>query len=361
MSKTQIRFIAIIILIIIIVVALFYWKDWDNSLAKAHGKPGPAVVVFAKAKSASWHDTIPAVGTIASRRGVTLEAEVAGRITHIYANSGQFVKKGTQLYQIYPNTLQAQYEADKANLQLSEFKLQQNKKLYAKNAISELSYMQAKQTAAAKRATMNATLAKLKLTTIHAPFNGLMGLTAVEIGDYVTTGEKLATFQSKHDLRVDFAIPDNQAHEIAIGQTVTLDLAGKNREITGKVYALNPKIESGNRMMDVRASVHANDIYPGTYADVTVILPKTTTLVTIPQTALFKTTYGDYVYKVVGGKAKLTLVKVASRRGDIVGITKGLKANETVVSANLIKVRNGIAVTNKGAIKLDTKHLIKGS
>ena len=94
---------------------------------------------------------------------------------------------------------------------------------------------------------------------------------------------------------------------------------------------------------------------PGMFAKVEVVLPEKHKTIVIPGSAVSYAPYGDSVYVIEKkkdpktGKESETLrqqvVRVGQARGDFIAITAGLKANETIVSTGVFKLRNGMAVT----------------
>lgn len=346
MLKKKISIIATVLVLICICVLAYLYKSHENTQAKLNlPKPGPRVVPFAKAQSTTWHKIVHAIGSIESKRGVSLSAEVSGRITKIYQQSGIIVKKGTPLFQIYPNTLMAQQKAAQADLKLGRFNIVRMKRLYEQKAISEEAYETALSTYRRDEANLHKIESQLALTTVRAPFNGMLGLRDIEMGDYVNIGQKLAAFDSKKELRVSFAVPGQFAKQIKHGQEVILT-QHDGKQIKGHVYAINSTINQHNRQITAWAHVNNANLYPGEYVDVILNLGKPFKIITVPQTALVQSTIGNYVFIVKNGKAKRISVSIASRRGTVIGISKGLSAGQTVISGGQINLRDGSRVTN---------------
>ena len=348
------RIITIVVIIAVLVIAAFLIRDHFNRSAKAAmPKMGPVIVPLAQAKPVAWQQRVSALGTIYARRGVTLRAEVPGRITKVYFASGQTVKKGQPLFQIYPDTLEAQLQQEQAALHLAEYRLSQYHTLYQQGAVSQEAYETALDNRNLDAAKVKETMSRLSLTTIREPFDGIVGLRQVEVGDYVMISQELATFQSKQDLRLDFWVPGSLAQEVHPGQKVTFSLNGDaNKTYDATVYGINPLVNAQSGMIQVRAALHQDNIVPGSYAEVTLFVGKPKQLLAIPQTAVMRAAYGDFVYVVKAGKATQVAIHTTERRGAVVGVTKGLEAGDEVITGNQLKVRNGVPVTSKGAIPM---------
>jgi len=350
--KIKTRIVAIVILVAVLVVGLYYFKHAAIQRKLADKPPAkPIVVLFATAKKVYWHDQVQSIGTISALRGVALRAEASGRVTQIFKPSGSAVTKGVPLFQINPKVLQAQLKSNQAAYALSKFEFQRYKKLYQLRAVSLDQLKRMKSTKNIDIAAIEKTKQELALTTIYAPFDGRLGLKRVDVGDYVQAGDIISTFQSLGRFRVDFSIPEKYALRVKPGLTVTLTKTSTTKEnFTGTVYAYNPLLNPDTRMLDIRAHVHTTQLLPGMFTMVTLAFNKDKAVLIIPQTAVIQSLHGDYVYKVIHGKAKKVFVKPGKRRGDMIAILFGLKAGEVVVSVGQMKIHDGSEVTNKNPV-----------
>jgi membrane fusion protein (multidrug efflux system) len=132
--------------------------------------------------------------------------------------------------------------------------------------------------------------------------------------------------------------------------------AFKSEVFTGKISAINPKVDTGSRNVQVRATLQNADrkLLPGMYATVEITTGSPGNYVTLPQTAITYNPYGDTVYVVdnkgtdAGGKPQLTarqtFITIGPTRGDQVAVLKGVEDGDTVVTAGQIKLHNGSVV-----------------
>ncbi len=192
---------------------------------------------------------------------------------------------------------------------------------------------------------------KLLLTTTHAPSDGTVGIRQVNVGDYVSAGEILATFQPKGDLRVTFSIPEQYSKEVKKGDRIIINTHTIDaHNYQGTVYAVNPAINVDTRTLTLRAHIIGQDLLPGMFAKVTLITGPTMNVIVVPQTAVIRSLHGDYVYKVIQGKARKTIVFPGERRGQLIVVKKGLQPGDIIVSAGQLKIQNGSSVTDKNAL-----------
>ncbi|HUE18961.1 MAG TPA: efflux RND transporter periplasmic adaptor subunit, partial [Stellaceae bacterium] len=204
--------------------------------------------------------------------------------------------------------------------------------------------------AQAQVAEQAAVVAKKILT---APFAGHIGIRQVDLGQYLNAGTVIVTLQAVDPVFVDFYLPQQALDRIAIGQDVTASVdTYPGVAFTGKIAAINPKVDANSRNVAIRAQLANPDhkLVPGMYATIAIAVGATQPYVTLPQTAVTYNPYGSTVFLVVqdkdaSGKEQLTahqsFVTTGQTRGDQVAITSGVKAGDTVISAGQLKLRNG--------------------
>src|SRR5207253_2832764 len=127
------------------------------------------------------------------------------------------------------------------------------------------------------------------------------------------------------------------------------------RSFEGKITAIEPQISTDTRNIRVQATIANPDriLKPGMFATTTIVLPAKPPVVTVPETAVDYTLYGDSVFLITekkgdDGKTTLTadrtFVKTGNRIEGRVEILKGLKAGDRVVAVGQIKMQSGMAV-----------------
>lgn len=344
--------IVVVALIAGLAVAVYFMKD-EATARKLAATPakGPVHVETTKARQQQWGSQIDSVGTVQSFSGITLRAQIAGRVTVVNAVSGSPVKAGEPLFEINPEILKAQLEQNKAQLKISQFNAERMKTLYEKRQISQQEYTAANSQYEADLAVVRTTEQKLQLATTYATFDGVVGLTRVEVGDEVDVNQELATLESSERLRVEFAIPQKYALLVTPQNTVTLTSEhNPAAAVVAKVYAVDPMINADTRTANIRAELPAHSFFPGSYVNVVLTLNDVADVITVPQTAIKRSLYGDSVYEVVDGKAVETHIQLGARRGGDIAIVEGLDAGATVVSAGLRKLTDGVKVQGSPAL-----------
>jgi membrane fusion protein (multidrug efflux system) len=354
-NKTLLATLAVVGLIV--AAGAGYWFGQQRAPAAATGATPPpnsaaaavnAVTVEAiKVASAPMPQTITAVGSLRSDESITVRPEVAGRISAILFNEGQRVGKGATLVKLDPSINQADVAQARANLKLAKSKFDRAVDLAKSNFISGQAKDEAENNLRVAEASLQLAEAKLAKTEIKAPFSGIIGLRVVSIGDYVKEGADVVNLESIDPLKVDFRVPEIYMKQVRVGQAleVALDaLPGKTHE--GRVYAINPLVDSTGRSIVIRALVKNADtmLRPGMFARVRLITKDQQDALVIPEQAIVPAGDEQHVFKIVDGKAQRARVAVGQRRDGKVEITAGLAAGDTVVSAGQLKLRDGAPV-----------------
>ncbi|MCL1126143.1 efflux RND transporter periplasmic adaptor subunit [Shewanella surugensis] len=349
MNNSRKRRILIVTVAIIIAAIGSYFIKADYKAKQLAEQPAPTAIIveMTKTKSTNIGTVIHAVGTIQSFSGVMLRAQIAGRITAVNVRSGSHVKQGTIIIEINPQVLAAQLAEAQAELKLTEFEYQRQKKLYDRKVISLEQLTTAKSNYLINKAKIVSAQQSLDLASTKAEFDGQIGLINVEVGDGVDIGQELASLEVIDRLRVEFAIPQKYIKLVKKGDKIDISSSteGNSPSHIGTVYAIDPLLDEGTRTASIRAEVSPKGLIPGSYAEISLMLDDKKPALLIPQTAVIHSLYGNYVYKVVGGKAKRTVISLGERQANTVIVTKGLQAGDTIVSAGLRKVSDGALIS----------------
>jgi len=347
-------------IIMLIAVGLFFavvfgWKAFTGrqmqKSMQARVFP-PITVSTTVAVTDTWAPAIHAIGSLRAVQGVDVSAQVAGQITHLYFDSGDVVAKNDLLLQQYTADELAQLDGLVAEHKLAELNFKRLQDLSSKQLASEFDF----DTSRTKLQRAEAAEAALRLTidkkTIHAPFAGQLGLRRIDLGQYVEPGDPLVRLEATARMLVDFTISQRAVNQIYTGQLITVHVdAWPDRHFAGVIDAIEPKIEPDTHNVRVRGVLNnANArLLPGMFAHIEIQLPEQAGVVTIPQSAVTYSPYGDSVFVVeerpdTNGNPVLgvinTFVVTGATRGDQVAIQTGLAAGATVVTAGQQKLRN---------------------
>ncbi len=295
--------------------------------------------------------TLSAVGTMRSNESVLIRPEISGRIAEFSFSEGQNAAKGAVLVRLDASVTRAELQQAKANLVLSQAKFDRAVDLQVKGFVSSQAREEAENNLKVAQAAVALAEAKLAKTEILAPFSGVLGLRSASVGDYVKEGQDIVNLEAIDPLKVEFRVPELHLKKLRVGQNLQLMLdAFPNKTYTGRIYAINPAIDAAGRAVVLRALVHNSDgrLRPGGFARVRLLLDEEAVALLIPEQALVPSGEEQYVFRVTDGRAQRVKVEIGQRREGQVQVLSGLAADEAVVVAGQLKLRDGIPVKPLG-------------
>ena len=370
MPKKILLFIAALIACVLVIMGpLFLVKTRQFKAMDEAGATmvyPPTTVSALPARQDTWEDSMMSPGSLNAVQGVTVAAEVPGKVAKIAFEPGAAVQAGDLLIQLDTSIEEAQLRAAEAAAELAQASLTRAHELRqsSTNSLADLDVAeaQAKQ-ALAQAEGIRAVIAK---KSIRAPFAGKLGLRFVNLGQILREGDPIATLQTLDPIYVNFSLPQQRLAQLARGNSVRVTTdAAPDESFAGSINAISPEIDAVTRNIRLQATLanHEEKLRPGMYANVEVLLPTQVTVLVIPATAVLYAPYGDSVFLVVGqkneksGKMESVLrqqfVRLGAARGDFVSVVDGLKAGDMVVSAGGFKLRPGMPVVIDNSLALD--------
>ncbi|MGO4706231.1 efflux RND transporter periplasmic adaptor subunit [Microvirga sp. 2MCAF38] len=337
--------------------------------------PQPAQTVSAiKVEARTWTPGIDAIGTAKAANGVELAVETSGIIKQINFKPNQYVTEGTLLAQIDDAVDRADLQDVQAAVKLGEAAYERAKTLTARGYGTEASYDEIVAKLATARSRQNRLQAIINQKGLKAPFSGVIGIPRIDVGQYVQTGTTVASFQDLDSMKVDFTVPEQMADKIKLGQEVRVGVNEKTLKFVGHVIGKDPRVDPQTRLVAVQALIENNKdraLLPGQFLHVRAVLPTEDNVVTVPQTAVITSLYGNYVFTIEptekDGKTidivKQVFVKSGRREGDVIEILSGVTPGQQVVMSGQNKLQAGAAVKIDNSIdvtKLDASKLANG-
>jgi multidrug efflux system membrane fusion protein len=323
----------------------------------ANNKPPPSSVSVATANSETIPNLLTAVGDLAAVHQVNVTSDVNGRITDIMFTAGASVKAGTPLVQLFDGPEQADLASFKAQATMGQLSLDRAKQLAARQFGPQATVDQAQSAFDQANAGIARTEAIISQKLVRAPFDGELGVRKVEVGQYLTAGTQIVSLTDLDHLYANFTVTEKDSGQLKVGQVVRIAVdAYPGREFDGKITTIEPQIATDTRNIRVQATIANPDhiLKPGMFATTTVVLPDKPPVVTIPETAVDYTLYGDSVYLITekkedDGKTSLTVARTFVQTGNRINgraeILKGLKPGDRVVAVGQLKLQPGAAVT----------------
>ena len=298
-------------------------------------------------KSGIIREHLKTTGTLLADEEVDLTFEGQGKIETIYFHEGSHVNKGTVLAKLNDDELQAQLV--KLNLQnnLLQERLNRQKVLLEREAISQESYDQLMTDLQSNEAEIKLIRVQIDKTEIKAPFDGIIGLRYVSEGAYVSQNTRIARMVKIQPLKIEFAVPERYAGAIKVGSELSFQLDNADEKYTARVYAMEPAVDPGTRTMTLRALYPNKDarLHPGHFVSVLLIIREKNDALQVPTEAIIPELGGEKVFTVVNGRAVSIPVTIGMRTPEAVEITGGLHAGDSVVIKGIMQLRSDMPVS----------------
>mgnify|MGYP001605096593 FL=1 len=293
-------------------------------------------------------------GIVTPRRTIELVTEVSGRVIWVDPGflQGEEVTEGELLLRIDPIDYEVALSAAEASLASAELALAEVKALVKKAAIDEAE-------AGVRAASDRLRQARIDLanTEIRAPFNAVVDLKHVDLGQYVTAGSSLMKLLSTGVAEVRLPLLASDVPYVRFGQQesgdwpllkLTASFGNIQHSWQARLARLERRVDEETRVFFLVAQVdqpynqtlHSHILAIGLFVEASFAGNPIADAVRIPRSALHHATY---VYLVVDGKLQRRAVKLQRREGDNV-IVSGLEAGEALVLTRLDLMVDGMAV-----------------
>jgi membrane fusion protein (multidrug efflux system) len=333
------------------------YRQIQTAIAQAASyQPPPEAVTTTVAREEVWARSLSAIGSAAAVQGVTVSADLPGVVERISFDSGEPVGSGEVLVVLDTRQEQAQLAAAEARRELARLNLERIRGLRAKGVTSQAEHDAAIARHDEEEASVNEIRAAIERKTIRAPFSGILGIRLVNLGQYLQSGEPVASLQSFDPIRVNFGVPQQEMSQLEVGGTVRISTQeAREDSLTGTITALDSVVDEATRNVQVQATLRNGDhrLRPGMFVEVEVVLDSGDTVVTLPASAIRYAPYGESVFIVEdlegpnGGVyrgVRQEFVKLGGARGDQVAVLSGVEPGAEVVTSGVFKLRNGAAV-----------------
>ncbi|MDJ0676498.1 MAG: efflux RND transporter periplasmic adaptor subunit [Calothrix sp. MO_167.B42] len=290
-------------------VGIWHFLNPATSEAPAQAQMPPKKVKLSQVQVGKISDSSEFIGTLESRRSVTLQPRIQGQVTKIFVKSGDIVKQGEAIIQVDSREQQASVnsvraaadgarsqlenakatlsslEADRlsniADVRLNEREYQRSTTLEAEGAISRQTKDQDANKLATARASLRAIEARIKAQKatvsqaektlkqsqaniqeqkvqlqyyrITAPFTGIVGDIPVKEGDFVNTSSPLASITQNRPLEVEISVPIEKQRELRKGIPVEILDTGGQVLASSRVSFIAPSASNNTQTILVKA------------------------------------------------------------------------------------------------------------
>jgi multidrug efflux system membrane fusion protein len=372
-GKLVFRLIVMGVLLIVVFGGFYAWQRTRETMTAqffATMKPPPVPVVAVAATAQAVPQMFAGIGSLAAVHQVTVAPEIGGRVTKIFFEAGATVHAGDPLVQLNDEPERGDLANFQAQARLSQINLVRAKELAARGNGPQVNV----DTNQSQLDQANAEIAKtqglIAQKLIRAPFTGVLGIRQIELGQYLTPGAAVVSLTDLDTLYVNFTLPEQNRGRLSVGQDIVIVVDAYNRrKFPAKLTTIEPQVGTDTRTIKLQATLENPDhlLMPGMYAHVHVVLPSLPDMVTVPETAVEYTLYGDSVFVITEDtappapapaagqatapvpsgpvlKVKRTFVKAGEHFDNKVAILEGLKPGDRVATSGQIKLTDGATV-----------------
>lgn len=338
----------LIILILLVVLVIGGYSFWRHKARPKISPQMPAVkVITYEVVPTKFIENLTAVGTLDANAATLIRAEVPGKVAKIEYKEGQAMKAGDLILEIEDDNYLQGVERAQAAFELATLTYNRNIELQKSGAVALQAKDESQASLRMTESDFETAKILLRKSKIKAPFDGIVGVSTISVGDYLNVGDPVIYIASIDPLKMQFTVPQKYLSNIKDGAPVVIETdAWPNKKFEGNIYAINPQIDVDTRNITIKALVPNSDgfLRPGMFAYINLGVAENDVALLVPEEALIPSGELMTVIKVVDGKAQTAKVKVGVQQNGMAEITEGLKPGDVVISAGNLKVRDGVSV-----------------
>ena len=343
------------LLLIGILAGIGYGAYWGrevyfppSDVAQQAKRGGRALSVeVAPAQMRELRDTVEAVGTTLALQSVEIVPQEAGRVTAVDISASAKVKAGQVLVRLDDTLERADLAEAEARLSERQNAMARMRQLRDTRAVSQASFEEATARLAEAEAHLKRARERLANREVRAPFDGVVGLSDVDVGARVTPGDMLVRLDDLSSVLLEFSLPEHLFAQARPGQRVAgYSAAFPKRSFVGQIKAVDSRIDPVSRAFRVRAVLpNPEGLLPaGMFMALELELSSQMALM-VPEEAIVFQAAQTYVYTPRDGRAVQVPVVTGKRADGQVAITAGLSEGQEVVVRGLGRLRDGAGIT----------------
>lgn len=318
--------------------------DADAQRRRASNEP-PPVTLF-DVQLAPINERVAAVGSGRARRQVTITTRQAGIVEKVLFEGGEMVKAEQPLVNLRSETEQIAVETAQAQRELAAAAVERLKQL-TEGVVTRVARAEADTALKVADAALRRAREELDRMTIRAPFDGITGLTNLQVGDYITAGTPIATLDDRTAILVEFTVPESVAPQIKKGLPLRASLVTRTGEVhDGTIDAVGTRIDPETRTLAVRGEIPNPTLalIPSSTFSISVRLPGQESPL-VPGLAVQWDRRGAFVWRVTPKDVVERVdIAIVSRNGDRVMVDADLKAGDKIVQEGGDQLRPGQAI-----------------
>lgn len=362
MIKRHFFIIAAAVFLVLMVLAVLLRMAFAGDEKAGSGRGGPGgpgggrgqAVSEAVATPRQFTDEIRVLGVARGRRSVNITSATSQLITRVLFTDGQRVAAGRPLVELQAREEDAGIIEARARVDQAQRQYDRYRTLADRGIAPRVTAEEAETALASARASLSAAQARRGDRVIRAPFAGVLGLSSVTAGTYISPGSVITTLDDIDVIRVDFPIPDRYLGVLRTGAPISARVDAYAAEtFSGRIALIDTRVNEQTRSVTARAEIPnpGARIRPGMAVRVA-IEQGVRTAPAVPEGAVQYEGVGAFVYRIASGErgsiAQRVEVETGAVEGGFVEILSGLASGDRVVGSGLNRIQPGAPVTVAG-------------
>lgn len=349
------KIIVIAIIIVLVVLAAFRLKSSRDRIVNQNENLSADVVTVSIAdvvkKSTSLN--LNFTGTSYPYREIDIPAEIAGKITSLNFDLGQFVQKGSVIASVDDKIRKLTLETAKIDVDKLKKDLDRTENLFKGGTTSEQELDHARTTYETAKNKLDEAEKQVLYTKISAPISGTITRKMIEEGTYVKLGDPVATIVDVSKLKVKVNVSETNVYYLHLGDRIkiTTDIY-RGFPYEGKITFVSPRGDDAhNYPVEIEILNSAkNPLKAGTFVNVEVEIKSNKDGLYIPRAALQGSIKDAKVFIAENGKAVLKDIVIGQQVNDLLEVVSGLTENQKVI------VSGQVNLTDNKPIKIITNN-----
>lgn len=330
-------------------------KNTSAETEEKKEKEKPVLHVEAtEATSRDIRTYIESTGTLKSYRQVDIMSKALGQVVQLNVEEGSLVKEGDILIQLDAKDATLELEQAQITHKKAEREFKRAKKLYQQSLVTQEEYEMKAYDLEKSESDLKMSQRKLEQMQVMAPFDGIITNRSCEIGQNISTADKLFTIAQVSTLKADVFLPEHQSGYLAENQKVILSRDNRFEEtIEGSIERLSPVIDAATGTLKITVTLSPIEASwrPGSYVHLRIVTGEHQDALVLPRKALvFNNQQETSVFLIEtqddeSEVVKQVTVKTGPEERGFISIQSGLKKGDRVVLTGKESLKEGDKVT----------------
>lgn len=293
-------------------------------------------------------------GSIEAVEQANVSPEQGGQIKQILVKEGDKVAAGTVLAKLNTSVIASNLEEIDNGIQLAQTVYDRQARLWEQKIGSEIQYLEAKNNLENLQKKRETLLAQMAMSTVKAPFSGVVDIVHQKVGELAAPGQPLVTMVNMNEMKVKADVSENYVKAVKPNAEVEVNFPSFGMNTTARIRQVSNIINPLNRTFSVEVRIPNTDgsLKPNGIATLKIKDYEVKDALVVPAIAIGKDAKGDFLFVINEEDGKTTAVKkyVTTGRSSAgqTRVVDGVVAGDRVVVEGYNEVASGDLVQIQG-------------